>query len=191
MKKTALLLALLLTVCFCLCACNNEEPDYSDGDGNSELISMENKKVSDDDIEFNVVSVADDKNHSLVKTYKTDYTAEDFSVKFEKVKGSNYAYVSEEDNIPKYPEIILLPEYDLASLKAIMLEAYAAKYGEPLDETTAFVSQPTFATRNFTGKLVVTYVIYTEPTFDKAGIPCYSTTKRVSLTGDLYTFIVE
>ncbi len=191
MKKFAsLLLAVMLLLC--VCACDTHEADYSDGDGNSELISLENKKVSRDDIEFNVVSIDEERDKNLIKRYKSIYAKEDFSIKFEKVKVSGgKAYVAAEDTAPVYPEKTALPEYDTAALKAVMLELYSQKAKAPLDETAAFVSEPKFTIKSFTGKLVVTYNIYFEPTVDELGVECYKSMKRVRLTGDLYTYEVE
>ena len=190
MKKRALVLMLSLFV-LCLCACTAQPEDYSDGDGNSELISMENKKVSTDDIEFNVVSADSLSQPSVIKTYKTEFTADDFSVKFQKVKGSEFFYVTEEDLTPLYPEKTLLPEYDLAVLYSILEQKYFEKYGMALDTPTEFVSQPRFSTRSFTGKLVITYTIYSTPTTDELDVSCYDSAKRVTLTCDLYDYKIE
>ncbi len=190
MKKTALLLVLLLLVS-CLCACTAQPEDYSDGDGNSELISMENKKVSTDDIEFNVVSADSLSTPSVIKTYRTEFTSDDFSAKFQKVKGSGEFYVAEEDLAPVYPEKTLLPEYNLDVLFGILNEKYLAKYETSLSPDVDFVSQPKFSTRSFTGKLVVTYVIYSNPTVDELGVACYESSRRVTLTCDLYDFKIE
>ena len=184
----ALLLALLLL--FSVCACDTGEPDYSDGDGNSELISLENKKVSRDDIEFNVVSIEEERDNNLIKRYKSVYVKEDFALKIEKVKVPNGAYVTDEDAVPQYPEKTILPQYDLAALKAVMLELYEEKEKGPLPQD-AFVSEPKFAVKSFTGKLVVTYNLYFEPSVDEMGITCYKSAKRVKLSGALYTYEVE
>lgn len=191
MKKIALLLSVLILFCSCLCACSVDDNDYSDGDGNSELISMENKKISNDDIEFKVVSIDEEKEQNKVKTYKSVYEAADFSVKLEKVKTSGNIYVTDDKLSPKYPEKTLLPEYDIEALKSIMAEAYFAKTNTILDETIMFVSQPEFSVKSFTGKLVVTYYIYFEPLVDEFGVTCYKSAKRLRLTGDLYTYSVQ
>ncbi len=187
-KLLALLLALMLI--FCVCACDTGEADYSDGDGNSELISLENKKVSRDDIEFNVVSIEEERDKNLIKRYKSVYVKEDFTIKIEKVKATNGAYVAEEDATPQYPEKTVLPQYDLVALKAVMLELYAEKAKTALAED-AFVSEPKFTVKSFTGKLVVTYNVYFEPAVDEMGVTCYKSQKRIRLTGDLYTYEVE
>ncbi len=191
MKKLLSLLCVILAVCFLMCACDNEALfDYSDGDGNNELITMENQKVSGDDIGITVVS-QNEKDRNKVKVFKKDFTAEDFEVEFKKVKVSDFAYVTEEDRVPQYPEKITLPEYDLAAFKQIMLDAYALKYGALADNGSVFVSEPRFATRNFTGRLVVTYTVYMSPATDSLGIGCYKEARRVVLTADLYTYEVE
>ena len=188
--KRILALLLAFVLLFSVCACDTGEPDYSDGDGNSELISLENKKVSRDDIEFNVVSIEEERDNNLIKRYKSVYAKEDFTVKIEKVKAANGAYVTDEDTVPQYPEKTVLPQYDLAALKAVMLELYAAKAKDALPQD-AFVSEPKFAVKSFTGKLVVMYNVYFEPTVDEMGVTCYKSAKRVKLTGNLYTYEVE
>lgn len=191
MKKLLSLLCVILAFSFLLCACDNmAELDYSDGDGNNELITMENKKVSGDDIGLTIVSV-EDEDRNMVKVFKKDYTADDFSFDFKKVKVSDYAYVTEEDKVAQYPEKITLPQYDLEALRSIMLTAYAEKYGALPENGSVFVSEPKFTTRNFTGRLVVTYTVYLGPATDSLGIGCYSEARRVILTGDLYTYEVE
>ncbi len=184
----ALLLAFVLV--FCVCACDTGEADYSDGDGNHELISLENKKVSRDDIEFNVVSIEEERDKNLIKRYKSVYVKEDFTVKIEKVKVGGGAYIPAEEAEPQYPEKTVLPQYDLATLKAVMLELYAEKTKEELP-VDAYVSEPKFTVKSFTGKLLVTYNVYFEPTTDSMGVTCYKSQKRVRLTGDLYTYEVE
>lgn len=191
MKKILALVLTLLLVSSCLCACDRNDEAYSEGDADSKLITMESKKISRDDIEFKVVATEDDDDQSRVKTFKTDFVAEDFSVKFEKVKVQGGIYVPETELLPQYPEKVVLPEYDLAVLKDIMLSAYAAKYETLIDETVSFVSEPAFTTRSFTGKLVVTYTVYSEPTIDGMGVTCYGSAKRIRMVTDLYTFAVE
>lgn len=191
MKKIALLLCAAVLFSLCLCACRNEPEDYSEGDGNSEFISMENKKVSTDDIEFNVVSADSLSEPSVIKTYKTEFLPEDFTVKFQKVKVSDCVYVAEEDRLPVYPEKTVLPEYDTAALYQILAAKYFEKYGEAIDGADVFVTAPKFSTRNFTGKLLITYLIYSSPDTDELGVACYKAAKRVTLTCDLYDFKVE
>lgn len=191
MKKILAFVLTLLLVSSCLCACDRNDEAYSEGDADSKLITMESKKVSRDDIEFKVVATDESNDQSRVKIFKTDFVPEDFSVKFEKVKVQDGIYVPESELSPQYPEKVTLPEYDLAVLKDIMLSAYAAKYETPIDETVSFVSEPIFTTRSFTGKLVVTYTVYSEPTTDSMGVTCYGSAKRIRMVTDLYTFAVE
>lgn len=191
MKKILALVLTLLLVSSCLCACDRNDEAYSEGDADSKLITMESKKVSRDDIEFKVVATDDGDDQSRVKIFKTDFVSEDFSVKFEKVKVQGGIYVPESELSPQYPEKVALPEYDLAVLKDIMLSAYAAKYETPIDETVSFVSEPIFTTRSFTGKLVVTYTVYSEPMIDGMGVTCYGSARRIRMVTDLYTFAVE
>ena len=190
MRKLSLLLVLVIAVSLCFCACNDTPPDYSDGDGNEELLSMENKKISSDNIEFSVVTVDDERQQSMVKTYKTEFLAEDFEAEYKKLKISGNAYVEESEKIASYPQKIMLPEYDLAALKSIMLSFYSEKYG-PLDESTSFVCEPQFSAKTFTGKLVATYKIYLDKTLDEEGAECYKAAKQVTLTCDLYTYEVN
>lgn len=191
MKKILALVLTLLLVSSCLCACDRNDEAYSEGDADSKLITMESKKVSRDDIEFKVVATDDGDDQSRVKIFKTDFVSEDFSVKFEKVKVQGGIYVPESELSPQYPEKVALPEYDLTVLKDIMLSAYAAKYETPIDETVSFVSEPIFTTRSFTGKLVVTYTVYSEPMIDGMGVTCYGSARRIRMVTDLYTFAVE
>ena len=191
MKKLLSLMCLMLVVCFIMCACDNEALlDYSDGDGDNKLIIMENQKVSGDEIGITVVSV-DEKEKNKVKVFKKEFAAEDFSVDFKKVKVSNFAYVIEEDKAPQYPEKITLPQYDLAAFKEIMLNAYSEKYGTLPENGSVFVSEPRFTTKNFTGRLVVTYTVYMSPATDEFGVGCYKEARRVVMTADLYTYEIE
>lgn len=191
MKKLLSLLCLILAVCFLMCACDNEALlDYSDGDGNNELITMENQKVSGDEIGITVVSV-DNKDKNKVKVFKKDFTTEDFSVEFKKVKVSDFAYVTEEDRTAQYPEKITLPQYDLAAFKEIMLNAYSEKFGALPENGSVFISEPRFTTKNFTGRLVVTYTVYMSPATDNLGVGCYKEARRVVMTADLYTYEIE
>lgn len=189
MKKIIQLICFALAFCFLLCACDNAAADYSDADGNSELITMENKKISGDDIGVSVISV-ESKDKNKIKVFKTEFVDSDFSFEFKKLKVSGFAYVSEDEKTPQYPEKISLPEYDLTVFKEIMLTAYEQKFGALPEEGTFFVSEPQFSTRNFTGRLVVTYIVYTDPTADGLGISCYGEARRVTMTADLYTYEV-
>ena len=192
MKKFCLMLCVILAVCSFMCACESGlQYDYSDGDATGELISMENKKVSDDEIGITVVTLEDKENLNKVKVYKSDFVYDDFSFKYEKVRFSDYAYVADEDMMPQYPEKIVLPEYDLAALRTIMLTAYAEKYGELKEDGSIFISQPKFTTKNFTGRLVVSYAVYSHPATDEFGVGCYSDAKKIVMTCDLYTYEVE
>ncbi len=192
MKKICLMLCAVLAVCSFMCACENDiQYDYSDGDATGELISMENKKVSDDEIGITVVTLEDEDAHNKVKVYKSNFVYEDFSFKYEKVRVSDFAYVTDADALPQYPEKVVLPEYDLATLRTIMLTAYAEKFGELKEDGSVYISQPKFTTKNFTGRLVVTYTIYLHPATDEFGVGCYKEAKRVVMTSDLYTYEVE
>ena len=190
MRKISLLLVLIISVCLCFCACNDSPPDYSDGDGNEELLSMENKKISSDNIEFSVVTVDDERAQSMVKTYKTEFAYEDFKAEYKKLKGSEKYYVEEADNAPSYPQKVLLPEYDIAVLDAIARQFYEEKYGV-LEEGGFFICKPQFSAKTFTGKLTVTYKFYLEKTTDEEGAECYASAKQLTLTCDLYTYEVD
>lgn len=186
MKKLHILLALIVVFSMFVCACKESPSSYNDGTGNSEMLSMENKKISTDDIEFSVVTDDEDERNT-VKTYKTEFLYEDFEVKFDDIKANDYIYVTEADEAPVYPKKTLLPEYDLDALKAIMLEYYVGEYGA-LDEKASFVCQPVFSTKNFTGKLIVTYKVYTDPTIDEFANKCFATGKEITLTCELYDY---
>ncbi len=187
MKKLSLLLCVLITV-MCLCACNNTaEFDYSDED-NGELISMENRKISGDDIGLTVVSPEEDEQNK-VKVYKTEFTAADFSAEIKEKKVSDFAYLTEEEKTPRYPEKVSLPQYDLAALKDIATAKYIDKKGN-LPEGF-LLSAPQFSTKNFTGKLVITYTAYSGPAVDNTEVACFSRAERITLICDLYTYEVE
>ena len=190
MRKICLLLVLIMSVCLCFCACNDTPPDYSDGDGNQELISMENKKISSDNIEFSVVTVDDEREQSMVKTYKTEFALEDFKAEYKKLKVSTVVYVSENDLIVSYPQKVLLPEYDIAVLDSIACQLFEEKYGA-LEEGSFFICKPQFSAKTFTGKLNITYKFYLEKSVDETGVECYASAKQITLTCDLYTYEVN
>lgn len=191
MKKRVTLLCLILAVCFMFCACESGlQYDYSDGDDTGELITAENEKVSDDKIGITVVT-PNNKDENKIKVHKTEFLFEDFSFKYEKARFNNFAYVSETDTTPQYPEKIALPQYNLEALREIMLKAYTERYGEIKEDGSVYIAQPRFTTRNFTGKLVVTYTIYLQPSTDERGIGCYKDAKRIVMTCDLYTYVTE
>jgi hypothetical protein len=187
MKKLLVLLCACLVV-LSLCACNNSaEFDYSD-EANDGLISMESQKISGDDIGISVVS-SDQDDINKVKVYKLEYTAEDFSAEIKDKKVSSFAYVTDEEKAPRYPEKITLPQYDLEALREIAVAAYTEKYGALPEGAT--VTEPKFTTKNFTGKLVVSYTVYYEPAVDEMQVACFKKAAKITLTGDLYTWEVE
>ena len=185
MKKLALLLCVLMAV-MCLCACNTTaEFDYSDED-NGELISMENHKISGDEIGLSVVS---NEEQNKVKVYKTEFTADDFSAEIKDKKVSSFVYLTDEEKSPRYPAKVNLPQYDMQELKDIAVAKYIDKSGS-LPASVA-ITAPQFSVKSFTGKLVITYTFYSSPALDEYSVKCFTKAERVTLTGDLYTYEVE
>ncbi|MBR3594300.1 MAG: hypothetical protein IKL44_06480 [Clostridia bacterium] len=187
MKKLLVLLCAILVV-LSLCACNDSaEFDYSD-EANNELISMESQKISGDDIGISVVSPAQEDTNK-VKVYKLEYIADDFSFEIKDKKVSSFAYLTDEEKVPSYPQKTTLPQYDLEAMREIAVAAYTEKYGE-LPEG-AVVTEPKFTTKNFTGKLVVNYTVYSEPAVDEMQVNCFKKAVKITMTGDLYTWEVQ
>ena len=186
MKKVNILLAFILAFSMLLCACKESPTTFNDGTGNNEMLSMENKKISTDNIDFSIISEEEQKPN-MIKTYKTEFTAEDFSVKWSNIKTSDYIYVSAEDEMPTYPKRTELPTYDTAVLEDIVVSLYEGEYGA-FDRATGFITAPTFQAKNFTGKLVISYKVYTSPMVDSMGNKCFAEGKNVVLTCDLYEY---
>ncbi len=186
MKKLSLLLCIIITV-MCLCACERTaEFDYSDED-NGELISMENRKISGDEIGLTIV--APEETHNKVKVYKTEFTAEDFTSEIKDKKLSAPISIPEEEKAARYPEKVSLPQYDLAAFRDIATAKYIDKKGNLPEGFT--LSAPQFSTKSFTGKLIISYTAYSSPSEDENGVKVYAHADRITLSGDLYTYEVE
>ncbi len=187
MRKFMLTLCVIMSV-LCLCACNDTaELDYGDGN-NGELISYESHKVSGDEIGLSVVDL-EQQPENKVKVYKTEFTADELTIEIKEKKISTFVYIPEEENTPRYPEKVKLPEYSGEMFKAIVINAFIEKYGV-LPERSV-ITEPEFSVKSFSGKLIVNYNIYCTPTADAEGKECFCSAYRVTLTGDLYTYEVE
>ena len=78
--------------------------------------------------------------------------------------------------------------FRLTFTSLIAVAAYTEKYGALPEGAT--VTEPKFTTKNFTGKLVVSYTVYYEPAVDEMQVACFKKAAKITLTGDL-SFILQ